>query len=101
MLIYNVTTKVSWQAHDKWITWMETEQIRDVMETGLFLKHQLVRLLDVDDIDGPTYAVQYYLDNKENYDLYIQQFATGIREKAINRWGDHVISFRTLMEVIN
>jgi hypothetical protein len=101
MLIYNVTSKVSWEAEDKWIEWMVTEQIREILDTGLFLKYQLVRLLDVEDMDGPTYAVQYYLDNKEDYDRYIRQFAPGIREKAINRWGNHVISFRTLMEVIN
>jgi hypothetical protein len=101
MLIYNVTSKVSWQVQDAWIEWMVSEHIREILATGLFVRYQLVRLQDVDDIDGPTFAVQYYIDNRENYDLYIRQFAPALRDKAINRWGENVISFRTLMEVIN
>ena len=101
MLIYNVTSKVSWQIQDKWIDWMLTEHIVEILETGLFLKYQLVLLKDVDDAEGPTFAVQYYLDNQENYDRYIQHFAPQLREKVRNRWGDHEISFGTLMEVIN
>ena len=80
---------------------MLTEHIREILETGLFLKYQLVRLQEVDDIDGPTFAVQYYLENRENYDQYIRQFAPLLRKKVTNKWGDHEISFSTLMEVIN
>lgn len=101
MLIYNVTSKVSWQVKDAWLQWMQADHIPEIISTGLFLKFQLVRLQDVDDIDGPTFAVQYYLENRENYDLYIRQFAADFRYKTINRWGEEVISFRTLMEVIN
>ena len=101
MFIYNVTSKVSWEVQEKWIKWMQSEHIAEILETGLFLKYQLVRLQDVDDIDGPTYAVQYYLDNKEDYDQYIRQYARILREKGNAKWGDQVISFRTLMEVIN
>jgi len=101
MFIYNITSKVSWEIHEDWIRWMLSEQILEVLETGLFLKYQLVRLQDVDDTDGPTFAVQYYLDNRLNYDQYIQQYAHLHREKAAAKWGGDVISFRTLMEVIN
>lgn len=101
MLIYNVTSKVSWRVEDTWIEWMLTEHILDVMKTGLFLKFQMVRLRDIDDIDGPTFAVQYYLENRENYDMYIREFAADLRSESIHRWGEDVISFRTLMEVIN
>src|SRR6478609_5403858 len=91
MLIYNVTSKVSWKIQDKWIDWMLSEHIVEILETGLFLKYQLVLLKEVDDAEGPTFAVQYYLDNQENYDLYIRHFAPHLREKVRKRWGDHEI----------
>ncbi len=101
MYIYNVTTKVSWEMHESWVEWMIAEHIPEILQTGYFSRHQLVRLQDVDDIDGPTYAVQYYLESKASYNAYISGFAPGLRQKSISKWGDHVISFRTLMEVIN
>jgi uncharacterized protein DUF4286 len=101
MLIYNITSKVSWEVQEKWLTWMLEEHIIEVLETGLFLKYQLVKLQDVEEVDGPTFAVQYYLASRDNYDRYIQHFAAAFRNKVIDKWGAHVISFRTLMEVIN
>ncbi|RYG02973.1 MAG: DUF4286 family protein [Chitinophagaceae bacterium] len=101
MLIYNVTSKVNWNVQQEWLDWMINIHVPEVIATGLFSKHQLVRLQEVDDIDGPTFAVQYYLDSKENYEQYITRFAPVLRAKAVAEWGDNVISFRTLMEVIN
>ena len=101
MLIYNVTSKVSWEVLEDWVEWMLREHMAEVMETGLFSKHQLVRLQDVDDDDGATFAVQYYIDSRENYDAYKRVFAPVLAAKVIARWSDRVLSFSTLMEVIN
>jgi Domain of unknown function (DUF4286) len=101
MFIYNVTSKVSWQIHESWLEWLIGEHIPEVLLTGCFARYQLVRLQEVDDIDGPTYAVQYYLENRKMYDDYIRDFAAVLRDKSIRQWGDSVIAFRTLMEVIN
>ncbi len=101
MFIYNVTTKVSWQIHEEWLTWLVEEHIPEVLLTGCFLRYQLVRLQEVDDVEGPTYAVQYYLETREMYDNYIRDFAAVLRDRSIRQWGNRVIAFRTLMEVIN
>ena len=101
MLIYNITSKVSWYVHDEWLRWMIATYIPRVMKTGLFVNYQLVKLLDTDEIEGPTYAVQYYIDNRDLYDEFVQVFADGLRDNGIALWGDQVIAFRTLMEVIN
>ena len=101
MFIYNVTTKVDWSISNDWKTWMTTIHIPEVMDTGLFTESRLVKLLEVDDTEGPTFAVQYYLRNRADYDEYIAQFAPAMRQKVIDKWGERLIAFRTLMEVIN
>ncbi|HMF71695.1 MAG TPA: DUF4286 family protein [Flavitalea sp.] len=101
MLIYNITSKVSWYVHEEWLRWMITTYVPRVMETGLFVKYQLVKLLDTDEIEGPTYAVQYFIENRDLYDEFVQVFADGLKDNGIALWGDQVIAFRTLMEVIN
>jgi hypothetical protein len=61
----------------------------------------MVRVLETDDSEGVTYAVQYFCNNWEQYAEYIKRFAPDLRQKAVDRWGDQIASFRTLMEVIN
>jgi len=60
----------------------------------------MLRLLDVDETDGPTYAIQYYAENRENYDRYLSGPAAALRNKTFEKWGDRFIAFRSLMEVV-
>lgn len=101
MYIYNVTTKVSHQIHTDWVQWMSNEHIPGVMKTGCFLKNVFVRLLETDEEDGPTYAVQYYAEDKAAYDRYIKDFAKQLRQDTISKWGNQIIAFRSLMQVVN
>jgi len=100
MLIYNVTARVDWSIHDDWVQWMLNEHLPELMETGCFTNAKLLRLLEVDEKDGPTYAAQYFTENKENYDRYIKEHAPALRKKYIDKWGDRVVLFRTLMQVV-
>ena len=65
MLLYNVTTKIDPSIHENWVNWMKNTHIPAVMRTGCFTHYHFVRILDIDDSDGPTYAVQYFIENKE------------------------------------
>ena len=99
MLIYNVTTKVDWSIAEDWLIWMKETHIPEVMESGCFEKHQLVRILQVDEVEGPTYAAQYYVNALTKYDEYLKDFAPELRQKTINKWGEKFIAFRTLMQI--
>jgi Mn-containing catalase len=101
MLIYNVTTKVSHGINEAWLQWMKEEHIPKILATGMFTHHRMVRVLETDDSEGATYAVQYFCNSWEQYADYIKHFAPDLRQKVIERWGDQIVSFRTLMEVIN
>ena len=101
MLIYNVTTKVDWSIAEEWEQWMQQVHIPEVIATGCFVKHQFVRLLEVDEEEGPTYAAQYYATSKTSYDEYINQFAPQFRKMINNKWGDKFIAFRTLMQLVD
>lgn len=100
MIIYNVTIKVDWAIHDDWLAWMQSEHIPDVMATGCFTGSQLLRLLEVDDPEGPSYAAQYFCNNKADYNRYIELHAANLRQKATDKWGDRFIAFRSLMQVV-
>lgn len=100
MLIYNVTTQVSWNIHEPWLEWMKNEHIPEVLATGMFTHHRMLRLIEVEESEGPTYAVQYFTSSRDRYDYYIKNHAGELRGKAISKWGDQIFSFRSLMEVV-
>lgn len=100
MIVYNVTIKLNWFIHDAWLAWMKNEHIPDIINTGCFTHAQLVRLLETDDTEGPTYATQYYAVAKNNYDAYIAEYASAMRQKGFDKWGNQFVAFRSLMQVV-
>lgn len=101
MLIYNVTLKVDRSIHENWLQWMKEKHMPDVMQSGCFVESRLLRLLETDDADGPTYAAQYTAENEAAYRRYIAEFATAMRQDVIRKWGDKIVAFRTLMEIVH
>lgn len=101
MLIYNVTIKVDHSIAAEWLQWLREEHIPDMIGTGCFTHATTLRLLDTDDSEGLTYAVQYHAKDRNDCERYINEFAVVLRQKGIDRWGNKFIAFRTLMEVVN
>jgi hypothetical protein len=99
-IIYNVTVKPEVQIADAWLNWLLEEHIPDIMQTGCFFDYKLVRLLETDDSDGPTYAIQYYAESKSDYNRYIEIHAARMRKKSLSKWGEQLISFRSVMVVV-
>ena len=101
MFIYNVTIKVRDPIKTEWLTWLKEEHIPRVMESNCFTGVTIMRLLEVDDSEGPTFAVQYQAESKALYNRYIEQFAGQLRQESFDKWGDQFIAFRSLMQVVN
>jgi hypothetical protein len=101
MFLYNVTIKVDWSIHDAWLQWMKEEHMPDVTGTGCFTHHRLLRLLEVDDAEGPTYAAQYFAESKALYNRYIENFSSTMRDKGTQKWGNRFIAFRSIMQVVD
>ncbi|MER3463690.1 MAG: DUF4286 domain-containing protein [Chitinophagaceae bacterium] len=101
MIIYNVTVKVESTIADAWLQWLLNEHIPDIMRTNCFTDYKIVRLLEVDDSEGPTYAIQYHADSKADYNRYLELHAPSMRQRSYEKWGERFIAFRSLMEVVH
>ena len=99
MIIYNVTVNVDESIVDDWLKWMQKIHIPEVMESGIFIKSQINRVIVQGDT-GYTYAVAYTCKNMKDLHQYQIRFAPELQQKHIARYGDKVVAFRTIMEVI-
>ena len=100
MIIYNVTIKVDASIAETWLQWLLHEHIPDVMGTKCFTDYRVVRLIEVDDTEGPTYAIQYNAAAKADYNRYIELHAPEMRRRSYEKWGERFIAFRSVMEVV-
>jgi uncharacterized protein DUF4286 len=100
-VLYNVTIKVSTPIKDEWLKWLQEEHVPEVIGTGCFTHANILRLLEVDDSEGPTYAVQYFAESKALYNKYISNYAPAMRQKSFDKWGDQFIAFRSAMQFVN
>lgn len=100
MILYNITYMVSHAIHEDWLVWMKTIHIPEIMSSGLFERNQMLKLLEVDEQEGLTYAVQFYTSSIENYNSYITNYAPALRLQANQKWGEQVLGYRTIMEIV-
>ena len=101
MIIYNVTIKVNHAIEKDWMAWIKEEHIPDIINTGCFTHAVILQLLETDETEGPTFAIQYHAQSKALYNAYINNFAATMRQKALDKWGGNFIAFRTVMHIIS
>ena len=101
MIIYNVTIKVDHSIAEEWMSWLKNEHIPDLIATGCFTHATILHLLEADDTEGITYAVQYHAESKALYNRYIENFSEMMRKKATDKWGNKFIAFRYVMQVVH
>ncbi len=101
MIVYNVTIKTDHSIADKWLAWLKEEHMPAIINTGCFTHATILRLLEVDETEGPTYAVQYHAESKALYNQYIQKFSEEMRNKGFEKWGNRFIAFRSVMQVVH
>lgn len=92
--------KVDHSIHDEWVRWQKEEHIPDILATKQFVDYKFYRLLDQDEDDGPTYIIQYIAAEMNAYKKYIEEFAPLMRQKAITKWGNRFVTFRTVMQTV-
>jgi hypothetical protein len=101
MFIYNITIKVDNSIIDEWLQWQKEIHIPEILATGAFYDFRFFQLQDQDESDGKTFAMQYFAAVRKDYDQYIRLYAPILREKAIRKWGDKFIAFRTLLKSVD
>lgn len=99
MLLYNVTTIIEDAAAERWLQWMQEYHIPAAMESGKFVSHRLLRVLDSPN-EGVTYCTQYIVEHMADYLDFQESFAPNLQAEETQNFENQLVSFRTLMEYI-
>ncbi len=101
MIVYNVTTNVDQAIANEWLTWMKDVHIPQVLATGCFKDHKILKLLtERPDVEGLTFAVQYFTEDMKTMQQYSSLYAPELQRQVHAKYGDRVLAFRTLLEEV-
>ena len=99
MILYNVTAAVDEEVHDEWLEWMQKFHIPQVLATDRFTECKIFRVLLNSESDI-TYSIQYFADSMADLQLYEAVHADVLRKEHSARYGDKVLTFRTVLEQV-
>ena len=101
MISYNVTVNVEDEIREEWLNWMKSTHLPEVMATGMFLSHQMFRLITMQvDETGTTYVIQYFLESMDHYNRYQKEFAPALQAQTRKAFGEKFTAFRSVMEQV-
>lgn len=100
MILYNVTIILDESIHMDWLSWMRSEYIPGVMNTGYFASNRLLKVIDSPN-EGITYCVQYIADNQDQLNEFKQKHAANLHSKLPEQFLNKFVLFDTTMEYID
>ena len=98
MFVYNITLKIENKYIQEWMDWVKTVQIPDILATGCFYEYRFYELMEIEEEDGRTFVLQFLAHSKSDYNRYKEIHHTSFRRRSVDKWQDHVVSFRTLLK---
>ncbi len=100
MIIYQVLCTVPRSVEDEWRHWMMREHIRDVMNTEMFERVHIARVLKPEHPSDVQYCIQYYAPTLAHYEQYRMDFAPVLQAAHNAKYGGTITVERTVMETI-
>jgi len=101
MIVYNITFKTDPQIAANWLLWCQQEFIPEMMATGCFSRYRLLKMLEVDHSEGPTYTLQFNAESKARYNIFVEKHRDEFQRNIFQKWGNAFVSFHSVMQVIN
>lgn len=100
MIIYNTTFNIAPGYESEFIEFLKQDYILDCLNTKLVSQPKFMKLLgDLPD-EGSTYSLQFNCENLENYLTFESDFAPEFQDEIIARYGEKVLFFSSVLEVI-
>ena len=97
MILYSLTVTIELEFVDKWIEYMKSKHIQDVLNTECFTSAQF---FEAESTLGNVFRVNYYVKSKELLDRYFSDFAPALRKDHDDLFGEHVSAQRTLLHTL-
>ena len=99
MIIYNVSCSVDKSIINDWLKWIIENHIPEILSCSRFIEAKIYRVVSSKENDI-TYAIAYKCHNIKDLHHYQANFALDLQKKHLDKFGEKVFCFRTVLEEI-
>ena len=100
MIIFNTTYHVEEQILDEFLNYLKTEFVPAAIESQELKAPRMTRVLSQEQTNGHSFALQFEINELDGLDDWYNQTGEALNEEMISRFGEKVVGFSTLMEVV-
>ncbi|NDV66924.1 DUF4286 family protein [Bacteroides sp. 224] len=99
MLIYNTTYHVEDKVHDNFLIWLKESFMPEIEKGGVLKSPRLCKVLSHQH-EGTNYSLQWEVENSTLLHRWHSEYGVKFNEELTKIFGNDVVGFPTLMEVI-
>lgn len=101
MIIYNTTFHIEKEAHIACVDYLKKEYIPQAVSSGFLLKPRLRRVLQNEENEGESYAVQFHVKNVDTLNFWLKREGMALQQTLVTKFGPKVAGFTTLLEEVS
>ncbi len=100
MILYNMTINIDLDIQEDWMAWMQDLYIPGLLTSTMVKDKKFYRLLTEVEGNGPTYSLQLFFDNMEDFEQYDQHVFNPQLELMYAQYQGRFVEFRSILESI-
>ena len=97
-VIYNVTVSIDYAVSEKWLMWMKSTHIPEMMATGKFIEAKLSKIM-AEESGGASYSIQYLCEDMGTYNMYVAENSQKLQNEHNEKFQGKFAAFRTILKV--
>src|ERR1035437_6960506 len=101
MYIFNITYLVTDKVHDEWLEWIREENIPFMLGSEYFTQPQVARVITSAKEEGTSFSVQFHVQDMHTLKLWNKEYSLLFKENCSRKFGDEVLFFTTVLELVN
>ena len=101
MLIFNTTYKVATHRNDEWFKWMNESHIPFMLDSDIFSKPQIAKVVGSEDEGGLSFSVQFNVADMNTLMGWHKKNSTVFHRNCSVKFGNEVVFFSTVLELID
>ncbi len=101
MIIFNTTYHVDSELEVIFIAWLKKNYIPMALRREELSEPQLCRVITTGEESGSSLSLQFHVRDTEALSLWYEEVGVELAEALVSRFGDRVVGFNTLLEVID
>lgn len=100
MLVYNTTYNIEEEVLSNFLIWLHEVYVPEIEKNGILTNHRLLRVLSHRDETTECFSMQWDVESSALLHRWHTEIGGRLNNELVKMFGDKVVGFPTLLEVM-